>query len=128
MATERMDAERLPDEAVVVRGGLCEPHIVKRQSDQEPDGTWGLSVRSGTGMTADQLAREVPAVLNGKIRVSSVGRIRALGPAFDVIPTTGPGYPEHHGTIVIPSRPVSDEDARVVSEAFDDPIPNPARS
>lgn len=123
-----MGGEPLPDDAVVVRGGLCEPHIVQKQAGREPDGTFGLSVRSAPGMTPEELAREAPAVLNGRIRVTSVRRIRALGPQFDVIPTTGQGYPEHHGTIVIPSRPVSDEHARAVSEAFDPPIPNPARS
>lgn len=119
-----MDAERLSDDAVVVRGGQLTPDIVQRRTEEEPDGTWGLSVRSAPGMTADEIVSE-SAVPHSKIRVTSAGRIRALGPEFDVILTDGPGYPEHHGTIVIPSRPVSDEDAQAVCGAFDEPIPNP---
>lgn len=120
-----MSAKRLPDDAVVVRGGLLTPDVVQRRSDEEPDGTWGLSIRTAPDMTVGDLVRESP-IPNSKIRQTTVGRIRALSPEFDVIPTDGPGYPKHHGTIIIPSRPVSDADAEAICGAFDEPMPNPA--
>lgn len=121
-----MGGARLPDDALVVRGGQqLTPADVQQRADEEPDGTWGLSIRTAPGKSLEELVRE-SEIPHTKIRVSRVGKIRAIGPEFDVRPTDGPGYPPHHGTIVIPSRPVSDEDARAVCNAFDEPIPNPA--
>ncbi|MGH2353892.1 MAG: hypothetical protein ACRDJN_19985 [Chloroflexota bacterium] len=118
-----MSEARLPDDALVVRGGLMTPESIQEAADLEPDGTFGLSVQSAPGMTPRDLAREGD-LPHSKIRVSSVGRIRSLGPGFDVIPTAGPG---RHGTLTIPSRPVSVDDAQKITGAFDEPIPNPAR-
>ncbi len=90
-------AERLPDDTVVVRGGLTNPETVQKRADEELDGTWGISVESEPGMTVRDLVRE-GNIPHPKIRVSTVGRIRALGPGFDVIQTGGPEYSIHHIT------------------------------
>jgi hypothetical protein len=118
-----MSEERLRDDAYVVRGGLMKPEDIPDAADQDDEGVWGISVQSAPGMTPRDLAR-AGGIRHGKIRVSTVGRIRALGPGFDVIPTEGPG---RHATATIPSQPVSAEDAQALESAFDEPIPNPAR-
>jgi hypothetical protein len=113
---------RLPDDAYVVRGGLLTPEDVKRSAD-ENGGFWGISVQSAPGYSVRDLCRE-GQIPHGKIRVTTVGRVRALGTGFDVVPSPGIG---HHGTLLIPSRPISDDHAQHVSSVFDSPVPNPAR-
>lgn len=118
-----MSEQRLPDDAIVVRGGLMKPEDIPGDADEGEEGVWGISVQSAPGMSPKDLARE-GGIRHGKIRVSTVGRIRALGTGFDVIPTVGPG---RHATATIPSRPVSEADAQSLENAFDQPIPNTAR-
>jgi hypothetical protein len=118
-----MSEDRLSDDALVVRGGLLTPEKVQQAAGEEPDGTWGLSVQSAPGMSIRDLVRE-GSIPHSKVSVSSVGRIRSLGTGFDVKKTDGVG---NHGTLVIPSRPVTQEDASAVASAFDDPIINPTR-
>ena len=115
-----MNEERLRDDALVVRGGYVTPERVQDAADDEP--TWGISVQSANGLTAEQLARE-GAVPHRAISVTTAGQIRAIGAGFDVRPTQGPG---RHATIIIPSRPVSD-DARAIAAVFGEPVANPAR-
>ena len=118
-----MAEEPLPDVALVVRGGTITPEGVKRAADLHPQGYWGISVQAAPAMSAATLAR-VGRIPHGTVSVSTVGRISAVGVGFDVVPTSGVG---RHCTLVVPSRPVSDADARAVCQAFDLPIPNPVR-
>lgn len=118
-----MTSAPLPDEALVVRGGIVTPEGTQHGADEHPEGPWGISVQSAPRMTAEQLAR-AGRIPHGKICVTTVGRVHALGPGFDVVPTRGVG---RHATLAIPSRPVSPQHARMVNGAFDPPVSNPAR-
>jgi hypothetical protein len=85
-------AERIPDEALVVRGGLCTPEqIDEGMRDRHPSGVIGASVQSAAGMTLEELAR---VLRNGQVGVTTVGVIRATG--GEVIRTAGLG---HHATV-----------------------------
>ena len=49
-------AERIPDEAVVVRGGRNLPADLRRAMRTHPSGVTGVSVECDEGMTVEELA------------------------------------------------------------------------
>ena len=75
---------RLPDAAVVVRGGRNTPEHAADGLRTHPSGVVGVSVESAAGATVEQLAAAIP---HGQVGVTTVGRVRAAG--GDVIPTAG---------------------------------------
>jgi hypothetical protein len=89
-------ADRLPDQALVVRCGrppfddpipLCDRCV-------QHDGVYGFSVQCADEVPLDRLAGLCP---NWKVGVATVGEIRFLG--YDVVVTSGKGY---HATVVVP--------------------------
>ena len=83
---------QIPDEALVVRGGLCTPEqIDEGMRKPHPSGVIGASVQSEVGLTVEELAR---VLRNGQVGVTTVGAIRGAG--GDVIRTSGLG---HHATV-----------------------------
>ena len=118
---EGVRPERLPDDAVVVRGGLMlsADLAISAQSHHDAEGSHALSVFSRAGMTADELSRAVP-LPHSMIRESTVGRLRAAG--YDVV--TSPG-PLGHADLVLPNPP-TDDDWRLLDESFDPARPNQA--
>ena len=74
----------IPDEALVVRGGLNRPEDIERGMSTHPSGVTGVSVESAIGVTVEQLAAAVP---HNQIGVTTVGNVRATG--GDVIRTSG---------------------------------------
>jgi hypothetical protein len=76
--------DRIPDDALVVRGGKNRPEDIERGTGTHPSGVTGVSVEAATGATVGQLAAAVP---HGQIGVTSVGQIRAAG--GDVVRTSG---------------------------------------
>lgn len=113
--------DRLPDDAVVVRGGLMTAADLERsvQIHFDSEGSYALSVFSVPGARTDAIAVGVP-LRHSKIRQSTVGRVRAAG--YDVVSSAGP---PGHADLVLPNPP-TDEDWTALDAAFDPPCPNPA--
>ncbi|MBD2457893.1 flavoredoxin [Nostoc sp. FACHB-87] len=79
-----MIVDKIPDEAIVIRGGRNRPEDIERGFGTHPSGVTGISVESAIGLSIEQLAATIP---HGQIGVTSVGAVRALG--GDVICTSG---------------------------------------
>lgn len=60
---------------------------------------WALSVASADGYQADELIEGSPWILNSKVRLSTVGEIRALG--HDLVPSP----PPLHADLILRERP-----------------------
>jgi hypothetical protein len=113
MAGGRALAERIPDEALVVRGGRNHPEDLRRGTRSHPSGVTGASVESAEGLSLEELAQAIP---HGQVGVTTVGAIRAAG--GDVVRTSGRS--PHHATVV----GLSPEDA---SRLLTPTIANPAK-
>ncbi|MBV8987446.1 MAG: hypothetical protein JO372_02690 [Solirubrobacterales bacterium] len=130
MAYLRRD-EILPDEAVVVRGGILGGGVEELQEQAEdeftrllvegdPDPVYGLSVCSLPNMTADEIAVAVgPERLpHARMRTTTVEALRACG--YEVVPSAWRG----HATIVL-RGPATEEDWHNLQESFGEPMDNP---
>jgi len=104
---------RIPDDAVVVRGGQNLPEDVLRGIGTHPSGVTGVSVECGEGVSIDELAAAIP---HRRIGVTTVGAVRGAG--GDVVRTTGRG-PNHATMIGL--------DPGQASGLLTPTIPNPAR-
>lgn len=82
----------LPDDALVVRGGLNSSDLLRKGTRLHPSGVSGVSVHSAPGASVAELAIGIP---NGQIGVTTVGRVRAAG--GDVVRTVGRS--PHHATL-----------------------------
>jgi hypothetical protein len=85
--------------------------------EEHPD-EWAIPVASATGHDADELAIMSPWIRNGKVRLSTVGRVRAIG--HDVVPSGE--FP--HADLKLreePSEPLWEE----LRDAFPATVPNP---
>ncbi len=105
--------ERIPDEALVVRGGRNLPADLRRGTRTHPSGVTGVSVECTEGLSLEELAATIP---HGQVGVTTVAAIRAAG--GDVVRTSGRS--PHHATLV----GLSPEAA---SRLLTPTIPNPAR-
>jgi hypothetical protein len=106
-------AERIPDEALVVRGGRNQPADLKRGTGTHPSGVTGVSVECAAGLSVEELAAAIP---HGQVGVTTVGAVRAGG--GDVVRTSG--RTPHHATLTgLPPE----EASRLLSPT----IPNPAQ-
>ena len=106
-------AERIPDEALVVRGGRNQPEDLRRGTRTHPSGVTGVSVECAEGLSVDELAA---AILHGQVGVTTVAAVRAAG--GEVVRTSGRS--PHHATLV----GLSPEEA---SRLLTPTIPNPAK-
>jgi hypothetical protein len=137
-ASELTDpAGHLPDDAVVIRGGLMERQDLKDQAEacQEVLGYPGLSVMSSpAARSVREVAFRVKAVRdrtgktllkNGDLRKSTAGRIRNAGTydrhPFSLVKTF---WYEEHYTLRLPSHMTSD-DWDLLDQTFDAPEINP---
>lgn len=100
----------LPDDALVVRGGLNRPENFVSKSHA---GAFGVSVEAAGGATVAELAAPLP---HGQVGVTTVGAVRAAG--GDVVPT--PGRSPNHATLV-------GLDAVAASLLFTPTVPNPTK-
>lgn len=105
--------EKVPDEALVIRGGRNRPADIARGTGTHPSGVTGVSVESAVGVTVAELAAAIP---HGQVGVTTVGEVRKAG--GDVIRTAGRS--PHHATLtgLTPKQ---------ASRLLRPPIPNPAR-
>jgi hypothetical protein len=86
-------AERIPDGALVVRGGRNQPQDLQRGTATHPSGVTGVSVECEAERSVEELAAALP---HGQIGVTTVGEVRAAG--GDVIRTSGRS--PYHATLV----------------------------
>jgi len=107
-------AERIPDDALVVRGGLNQPGDLRRGIGTHPAGVTGVSVECGVGRTVEQLAEAIP---HGQVGVTNVAAVRTAG--GDVVRT--PGRSPHHATL---TGLAPEEASRLLTPT----VPNPART
>ena len=116
---------RLPDDALVVRGGLNLPENFVRGSGVAvaADGTLqGVSVNAAAGLgvldlTAANPQTGYPGILNNRVSVTTAGAIRVAG--GDVAPSPTRANP-HHATL---SRLTAEQ----ASQLFRPTGPNPSR-
>lgn len=72
--------ERIPNQALVVRGGRNRPEDIKRSTGTHPSRITGISV----GLSVAELAETIP---HGQVGVTTVGKVRSED--GDVIRTSG---------------------------------------
>jgi hypothetical protein len=104
---------KLPDEALVVRGGRNQPADLKRGMGTHPSGVTGFSAESAPGKSVKELAEAIP---HGQIGVTTVGSVRAAG--GDVVQTSGRS--PNHAT-------VTGLEAETASKLLTPTIANPGR-
>lgn len=85
-----MVVKKIPEEALVVRGGRNRPEDIERAIGTHPSGITRVSVESAIELSVEELAVKIP---HGQIGITPVGEVRALG--GDVIRTSGrsPNHP-----------------------------------
>jgi hypothetical protein len=118
----RGDPRTLPDEAVVIRGGISTPQTLHKTALAHRDGhaDFAISCRSLPQMSADDLARvDPPLVRYPRLRETTVGVLRSAG--YDVVRDEPPPA---HALIMLPPLP-ADEDYLVISASFSEPRENP---
>lgn len=76
--------EKIPNEALVVRGGRNLPEDIQRATGTHPSGITGISVECNVGLSVVELAAVIP---HGQVGVTTVGAVRDRG--GDVIRTSG---------------------------------------
>lgn len=113
----------LPDDAIVVRGGLMDDLEHLREQAQDDQGYLSIFVgtRQGTE-TFDAVVKRLCAAAplpNRKIRISSVGRLRAVGCELEHVPPP----PHCHFNVLLGT--VTTERLEVFRAAFDVPMKNP---
>jgi hypothetical protein len=114
-----MVEEPLADQAFMVRGGLMEVIGMRLAADtcERRHGFCGLSFWGDNGLSVEQVLAIHP-LDHGQIRISTVGRVRALG----LEPRRWGAYP--HLTIRFLFSP-TDEQLEELAATFDPPVPNP---
>ena len=121
---DRTQMSRLPDDALVVRGGMNLPANFIQGSGVSigPDGKMdGVSVNAGAGISVAELTAANPAtgyagILNRQVGVTTAGEVRAAG--GDIVPSPTRANP-HHATL----SGLTPEQA---STLFRPTVPNPS--
>ncbi|MEH2161667.1 MAG: hypothetical protein V7K38_11600 [Nostoc sp.] len=106
-------AQRIPNEALVVRGGRNRPEDIRRAMGTHPCGITGISVECALGLSVKELAVNIP---HGQVGVTTVGEVRKT--EGDVIRTSGRS--PHHATL-------SGLTPEQISNLLTPTYPNPAR-
>ena len=104
---------RIPDEALVVRGGKNRSEDILRGIGTHPSGVTGISVESGIELSVEELALMIP---HRQVGVTTVGAVRQAG--GDVIRTSGRS--PNHATL-------TGLNPEKISELLTPTIPNPSR-
>ena len=109
----RISTSRIPDDALVIRGGKNQAQDIQRGTGTHPAGITGVSVESAKGVPVSELAKTIP---HRQIGMTTVAEVRKAG--GDVVQTTGRS--PYHATLtgLTPEQ---------VSELLTPTIPNPGR-
>ena len=84
--------EKIPDNALVVRGERNLPEDIQRGTGIHPSGVTGISVECAEGVSIGELCIAIP---HWKVGVTTVGEVRRYG--GDVIRTSG--RTSYHATL-----------------------------
>ena len=76
--------EKIPNDALVVRGGHNRPEDIKRSTGTHPSGITGISVECAVELSVAELAMTIP---HRQVGVTTVGEVRSSD--GDVIRTSG---------------------------------------
>jgi hypothetical protein len=106
-------AERIPDDALVVRGGRNRPEDIQRGTATHPSGVTGVSVESAAGLSVEELAAAIP---HGQVGVTTAGAVRGAG--GDVVRTSGRS--PNHATL---TGLTPEQASRLLTPT----VPNPAK-
>jgi hypothetical protein len=116
--------EDVPDDAVVVvRGGEMNSDHVRRTATDAHDefGLYTVSVFLVLDSSVEELCRDLPELQRyGKVRLSTVGRLRSLG--FALLAT----FDRPHFDVVLPD--ITDTTLDRLELGFDQPIAKPGRA
>ena len=109
----RISILRIPDDALVIRGGRNQTRDIQRGTGTHPAGITGVSVESAEGVTVLELAKTIP---HRQIGITTVAEVRKAG--GDVVRTTGRS--PYHATLIglTPEQ---------VSKLLTPTVPNPGR-
>ncbi|MEG3898487.1 MULTISPECIES: hypothetical protein [unclassified Microcoleus] len=66
--------ERIPNDALVVRGGRNRPEDIKSSTATHPSGITGISVECAVGLSVAELA---VTIAHGQVGVTTVGEVRS---------------------------------------------------
>ena len=104
---------RIPDDALVIRGGKNQASDIQRGTSTHPAGITGVSVESAEGVPIVELAQTIP---HRQIGITTVAQVRKVG--GDVLRTAGQS--PHHATLtgLTPEQ---------VSKLLTPTVPNPGR-
>ena len=104
---------RIPDDALVVRGGKNLASDIQRGTSTHPAGITGVSVESAEGVPVAELAKTIP---HTQIGITTVSEVRKAG--GDVVRTAGRS--PYHATLtgLTPEQ---------VSKLLTPTVPNPGR-
>ena len=104
---------RIPDNALVIRGGKNQTIDIQRGTGTHPAGITGVSVESAEGVSIVELAKTIP---HTQIGITTVAEVRKTG--GDVLRTAGRS--PYHATLtgLTPEQ---------VSKLLTPTVPNPGR-
>ena len=80
----QISISRIPDNALVIRGGKNQTQDIQRGTGRHPAGIIGVSVECAEGVPVAELAKTIP---HGQIGMTTVAEVRKAG--GDVVRTTG---------------------------------------
>lgn len=111
-------ADELPDDCLVVRGGFMRNKALKISAATHYDeyDEWAWSFWACPGKTADEIAA-VADFDNDHIRESTIGRLREAG--FEVVPDSDD---DDHATVRLDGEP-DDATCKRLRDAFDEARP-----
>ena len=104
---------RIPDDALVIRGGKNQASDIQRGTGTHPAGITGVSVESAEGVSVTELAQNIP---HRQVGITTVAEVRKVG--GDVIRTAGRS--PYHATLtgLTPEQ---------ISKLLTPTVPNPGR-
>ena len=109
----RISISRIPDGALVIRGGRNQTRDIQRGTGTHPAGITGVSVESAEGVPVAELATTIP---HRQVGMTTVAEVRKAG--GDVVRTTGRS--PYHATLtgLTPEQ---------VSKLLTPTVPNPGK-
>jgi hypothetical protein len=110
--------EKIPNEALVVRGGRNRPEDIQRATGTHPSGITGISVECAVGLSVAELALAIP---HGQVGVTTVGEVRSS--EGDVIRTNGRS--PNHATL---TGLTAEQASILLTPTIPNPAQKPSRS